>query len=93
MKEARLIYLSLFLSVAFILIQIWDGFTRPLGGYYYPDETRHEAIVSGIIFAGIVSLILLGLNLALKKKKLPWLDCSSACVVTPGVEHGYKKSG
>lgn len=71
MKKLNLIIvLATVLSVVYVLLGIWDGLTRSLGGYYYPDETRHDAIVSSFIFAGVFSLILFGLIFALRKKKL-----------------------
>lgn len=71
MKRFNVIpFLATLLSVAYVLVEVWNGFTRPLGGYYYPDETRSNAITFIIMFAGVISLILFGLILALRKKKL-----------------------
>lgn len=71
MKKTNPIFiLAIVLSAGFVLIEIWDGFTRPLGSKFDPDETRYSAIVSSLIFTGIVSLILFGLIYALRKNKL-----------------------
>lgn len=71
MKNIKAHYkLAVVLSVAFISAKVWNGFTRRLGSYYDPNETRHNAIVGSIIFTTVIALILYGLIWALRKKKL-----------------------
>lgn len=86
MKELKFYYrLAIILSTGFILISVWNGFSRSLGSYYYPDEARGEAIVGSTLFAAIVSLILFGLVVALRKKKLfaeiLWIGLSPALLM------------
>jgi len=70
MKKINLqLVLAVVLSVIFVSVTVWDGFTHRLGGLYRENETRHGAVVVGIVFAGIVSLVLFGLVVALKKKR------------------------
>ncbi len=70
MKNKTLLVIASILSVIFVLVKIWNGFTRSLGSYYDPSETRHDAVVGGLIFAGVTGLILFGLLYALNKRKL-----------------------
>jgi hypothetical protein len=71
MKKTKLTnILAVVLSITYVVFSIWNGFTRSLGSYYYPDETRKDAIVSSFIFAAVISLVLFGLLFALKRKKL-----------------------
>lgn len=71
MKRASITFALAVVSViTYVAIQIWNGFTRALGSYYYPDETRNDAIVSSFMFVAVISLVLFGLLFALKRKKL-----------------------
>ncbi len=71
MKKSSSIYrVSIALLVVFVLVNVWSGFTRPLGSEFNPDETRTNAIVSSLIFTGIVSLTVFGLLVALRKNRL-----------------------
>ena len=69
-KKNYIVWLATGLSVLYASVGIWNGFTRPLGGYWNPDETRQAAVIGAIFSVIVMSIILFVLIIALKRQKL-----------------------
>jgi hypothetical protein len=63
-------YLAVILSVTFIVATEWSALTRKLGGYYNPNETRYNAVLTSTVFCLVLGLALYAMARALKNNRL-----------------------